>query len=229
MGPARSLCQGVGKQLGNAPHGQRRRLGFGGVYARRVTLPPQPDQKPARPKHPARLIWKIVAGLDLSACEKEVASFEREVGRSRWSPQLLTSILTYDYTLGTGSARELERLMASDPGLRWLGAMEVVNHHTLSDFRVREMERLQGILTQVLALLANENLVDLVVWGLDRFRLRGVVKANQEAFWMVLAFTMDRWLLLRRQATSARGSLGDPARDFLLPSLFLTARTPFYR
>ena len=82
------------------------------------------------------------------------------MGRSRWSPQLLTSILTYGYTLGTGSARELERLMASDPGLRWLGAMEVVNHHTLSDFRVQKMERLQGILTQVLALLANENLVD---------------------------------------------------------------------
>ena len=98
-----------------------------------MTLPPQPEKKPARPKykaiqrergefshlyidhligadHPARLIWKIVAGLDLSAFENEVASFEQEVGRSRWSPQLLTSILTYGYTLGTGSARELERL-----------------------------------------------------------------------------------------------------------------------
>ena len=102
-------------------------------------MPPQPEKKPARPKykailrdrgeftdlyidhligadHPARLIWKIVADLDLSEFEKDVASFEREVGRSRWSPQLLTSILTYGYTLGTGSARELERLMASDPG-----------------------------------------------------------------------------------------------------------------
>ena len=160
-----------------------------------MTLPPQPEKKPARPKykaiqrdrgeftdlyidhligadHPARLIWKIVADLDLSAFEKDVASFEREVGRSRWSPQLLTSILTYGYTLGTGSARELERLMASDPGLRWLGAMEVVNHHTLSDFRVQKMENLQGILTQVLALLANENLVDFACLLQDGTKMR---------------------------------------------------------
>jgi transposase len=160
-----------------------------------VTLPPQPEKKPARPKykaiqrergeystlyidhligadHPARLIWKIVAGLDLSAFEKEVASFEKEVGRSRWSPQLLTSILTYGYTLGTGSARELERLMERDPGLRWLGALEVVNHHTLSDFRVQKIERLQGILTQVLALLASEDLVDFTCLLQDGTKMR---------------------------------------------------------
>lgn len=110
--------------------------------------------------HPARLIWEIVSGLDLSGFEKEVASFEREVGRPRWSPQLLVSVLVYGYTLGTGSARELERLMETEPGLRWLCGLETVNHHTLSDFRVEKSERLQTILTQVLALLASEDLVD---------------------------------------------------------------------
>ena len=148
-----------------------------------MRLPPQPKQPAARPKyraiqrergefvdlyidhligadHPARLIWKIVETLDLSTFETEVASFEKGVGRSRWPPQVLTSILIYSYTLGTGSAREIERLMRTDPGLRWLGATEVVNHHTLSDFRVQGLEKLQSILTQVLALLASENLVD---------------------------------------------------------------------
>jgi transposase len=110
--------------------------------------------------HPARLIWEIVNGLDLSAFEQEVASFEREVGRPRWSPQVLISVLVYGYTVGTGSARELERLMETEPGLRWLCGLEKVNHHTLSDFRVEKTERLQTILTQVLALLANEELVD---------------------------------------------------------------------
>jgi hypothetical protein len=37
------------------------------------------------------------------------------------------------------------------------------------------------------------------VWRLDRFRLRGLAKVTKEAFWMVLAFTMDRWLLLKRR------------------------------
>lgn len=166
-----------------------------------MKLPPQPAPPAARPKyrpiqrergefidlyidhligadHPARLIWKIVETLDLSAFEKEVASFEKGVGRSRWPPQVLTSILIYSYTLGTGSAREIERLMASEPGLRWLGAMEVVNHHTLSDFRVQGLERLQGILTQVLALLANEDLVDFQCLLQDGTKLRAAAGAG---------------------------------------------------
>jgi transposase len=166
-----------------------------------VTLPPQPEPSPARPKyrpiqrergafvdfyidhligadHPARLIWKIVAGLDLSAFEAEVASFEKGVGRSRWPPAVLASILIYSYTLGTGSAREIERLMSSDPGLRWLGAMEVVNHHTLSDFRVQKLERLQGILTQVLALLASEELVDFQCLLQDGTKMRAAAGAG---------------------------------------------------
>jgi transposase len=166
-----------------------------------VRLPPQPEKPAARPKyraiqrergefvdlyidhligadHPARLIWKIVERLDLSAFEAEVASFEKGVGRSRWPPQVLTSILIYSYTLGTGSAREIERLMASDPGLRWLGAMEVVNHHTLSDFRVQGLAKLQGILTQVLALLASEDLVDFQCLLQDGTKLRAAAGAG---------------------------------------------------
>jgi hypothetical protein len=37
------------------------------------------------------------------------------------------------------------------------------------------------------------------VWGLNRFRLRGLAKVTKEAFWMVMAFTMDHWLMLRRK------------------------------
>src|ERR1700742_4033649 len=97
-----------------------------------MRFPPQPEKPPGKPKyraihrergefvdlyidhligadHPARLIWKIVETLNLSAFEAEVASFEKGVGRSRWPPQVLTSILIYSYTLGTGSAREIER------------------------------------------------------------------------------------------------------------------------
>ena len=128
--------------------------------------------------HPARLIWKIVESLDLSAFETEVASFEKGVGRSRWPPQVLISILIYGYTLGTGSAREIERLMRTDPGLRWLGATEVVNHHTLSDFRVQGLEKLQGILTQVLALLASENLVDFQCLLQDGTKIRAAAGAG---------------------------------------------------
>lgn len=110
--------------------------------------------------HPARMIWELVGRLDLQAFEAEANSFENEPGRSRWEPRLLVSVLAYGYTLGTGSAREITRLMGHEPGLRWLVALETINHHTLSDFRTQQLERLQGILTQVLAVLAEEKLVD---------------------------------------------------------------------
>ena len=40
------------------------------------------------------------------------------------------------------------------------------------------------------------------VWGLNRFRLRGLAKVTKEAFWMVLAFTLNHWLMLRRRPNS---------------------------
>ena len=112
------------------------------------------------PDHPARMIWGIVGRMDLSAWEKKVASFEKEAGRAAWPPRLLLSVLVYGYTLGTSSAREMERWMEHEPGLRWLTGLDAINHHTLSDFRTQEVESLKGMLTQVLALLASEDLVD---------------------------------------------------------------------
>ena len=122
--------------------------------------------------HPARMIWGIVGKLDLSAFESEVASFEKQCGRAAWPPRLLVSVLAYGYTLGTGSARELERMMEHEPGLRWLVAMEKVNHHTLSDFRRQDLEKLKGIFTQVLALLAHEDGVDFQTLLQDGTKMR---------------------------------------------------------
>lgn len=122
--------------------------------------------------HPARMIWGIVGKLDLSAFESEVASFENEAGRPAWAPRLLVSVLAYGYTLGTGSAREMERMMEHEPGLRWLMGLDTLNHHTLSDFRRQDKEKLKGVFTQVLALLANEDLVDFQTLLQDGTKMR---------------------------------------------------------
>jgi transposase len=110
--------------------------------------------------HPARMIWELTGRLELSGFEKEVASLEKQAGRAAWPRRVLISVLAYSYTLGTSSAREMERWMEHEPGLRWLMGLETINHHTLSDFRKQDVERLKAILTEVLALLASEDLVD---------------------------------------------------------------------
>jgi transposase len=132
------------------------------------------------PEHPARLIWELVGRMDLSAFEKGIASREGGSGRSCWMPQLLISLLIYGYTRGVASARQLERMMAWEPGLRWLGGMEIVNHHTLSDFRLQERERLQELLTKVLALLAAEDQVDFAVLLQDGTKIKAA--ASRQSF-----------------------------------------------
>ena len=122
--------------------------------------------------HAARMIWEITGRLDLSAFDKKAASFENEAGRAAWPPRLLISVLVYCYTLGTSSAREMERLMEYEPGLRWLMSLATINHHTLSDFRKRDGEQLKGILAQVLAVLASEELVDFQILLQDGTKMK---------------------------------------------------------
>jgi transposase len=85
--------------------------------------------------HPVRAIWIFLDRLDLSKFSEEQRAVEGSVGRSAISPHLLLSIWIYSYARGVSSARQISREMEHEPGLQWLAGMEVVNHHTLSDFR----------------------------------------------------------------------------------------------
>ena len=43
--------------------------------------------------------------------------------------------------------------MEREPGLRWLAGMEVINHTTLSDFRTAHRAALDGVFTELLAVM----------------------------------------------------------------------------
>ena len=98
--------------------------------------------------HPGRGIWEVVQGLDVSRYESGIRSRRGEVGRAAWSPQLLIAVWLYGYSRGVTSARELERQMEYEPGLMWLTGMEVINHHSLSDFRIEHGEALTDLFAQ---------------------------------------------------------------------------------
>jgi hypothetical protein len=87
---------------------------------------------------------------------------------------LLAALWIYGYSLGIGSARALERMQAHEPGLRWLCADEAVNHHTLSDFRVRRGEALDALFSQILTALDRDGLVDLQTVAHDGTKVRAV-------------------------------------------------------
>jgi transposase len=107
-------------------------------------------------KHAARAIWEMVQRVDVSKFEEQVASWEGEGGRPCWPAEVLISVVLYGYSMGTASARELERLQKYEPGLRWLCANQIINYHTISDFRVRHEGALQELFARILGVLSEE-------------------------------------------------------------------------
>ena len=111
--------------------------------------------------HAARAIWELSGTLDLSGFLVDNKSVEGRAGAERTDPRLLISVWVYGLTLGIGSARDLERRLEQEPGLRWLCGDETVNHHTLSDFRVAHAAAVEKIFSQVLAALSQSGMVRL--------------------------------------------------------------------
>lgn len=142
--------------------------------------------------HPARGIWEVVEELDVSRYEAGIRSRRGEVGRAAWPPRLLIAIWLYGYSRGVTSARELERQMEYEPGLMWLTGMEVINHHTLSDFRIERREELTELFAQMVVVLCHAGLVKMRLVahdgtkiraqaGADSFRREGRLKEQLEA------------------------------------------------
>ena len=130
--------------------------------------------------HNARAIWIFLGRLDLGKFSEEQRALEGNAGRSAISPRLLLSIWIYSYSRGVSSARQISREMEHEPGLQWLSGMEVVNHHTLSDFRVAHSTALQHLMEQVLGVLLSEGLVGLERVTQDGTKIRA--QASKRSF-----------------------------------------------
>ncbi len=132
------------------------------------------------PDHPARNIWEVLGELDLSRFVAKVKVIQGGAGRNAWDPRLLISMWLYAYSRGISSAREIERQSKYEPGLQWLTGLQVVNHHTLSDFRVEQGEELQQLFVQVLAMLQLKKLIVLERVTQDGTKIRANV--NKKTF-----------------------------------------------
>src|SRR5258708_6655558 len=128
--------------------------------------------------HPGRGIWEVVQGLDVSKYEAAIRSRRGEVGRAAWPPQLMIAVWLYGYSRGVTSARELERQMEYEPGLLWLTGMEVINHHTLSDFRIEHEEALTELFSQMLVVLSDAGLVKMELVAHDGTKIRAQAGAD---------------------------------------------------
>lgn len=132
------------------------------------------------PDHFARNVWQLLGGMDLSRFAADIKSVRGHAGRNAWEPRLLIAMWIYAYSRGVASAREIERQCAYEPAFRWLTGLKVVNHHTLSDFRVAHGASLQKLFVQVLGILSMEKLITLERVTVDGTKVRACV--NKKTF-----------------------------------------------
>jgi len=111
--------------------------------------------------HRARMVWAFVEGLNLAPLYELIGSREGEAGRPPADPAVVLALWLYASLEGVGSARELARLCERDAAYRWLCGGVAVNHHGLADFRVAHGEFLDGLLSESIAAMVVEGLVDL--------------------------------------------------------------------
>ena len=124
------------------------------------------------PDHPARIVWDFVEGLDLSPLYDSIKSVAGNAGRPCIDPKILMALWLYATIDGVGSARQLDRLCRAHDAYRWILGDVAINYHTLADFRTDHVALLDRLLTQSVAALMAEGLVDLERVAQDGMRVR---------------------------------------------------------
>lgn len=122
--------------------------------------------------HPARAVWEFVESLDLSPLYAQVLAVEGRAGRPATDPRIHLALWLYATVEGVGSARALERLTQQHDAYRWICGGVSINHHSLSDFRVQQVELLDRLLTHSVAVLMSQGLVKLQRVAQDGVRVR---------------------------------------------------------
>jgi transposase len=122
--------------------------------------------------HQARMVWKYVEGLNLSPLREQIKAVEGRPGHPPIDPRILMALWLYATLRGVGSARELARRCQEDLSFQWLCGGVSVNHHTLSDFRVGQVEFLDETFTRSIALLRQQDLVTLDRVAQDGMKVR---------------------------------------------------------
>lgn len=122
--------------------------------------------------HRARMVWAAVERLDLSAFYASIDAREGTAGQPATDPAILLALWVFATSEGIGSARHLERLCARDHAYLWLCGGVTVNRTMLAEFRVQHGDAVDGLLTQLLAVLMNNGLLELQRVAHDGVRVR---------------------------------------------------------
>jgi transposase len=122
--------------------------------------------------HQVRSVWAYVDSLDLSRFYANYKAVEGEAGRKPADPRILLTIWLFATIEGITSGRRLAKLCKRDAVYMWICGHVGVNYNLLNDFRVQHIEALQDLMSQTIAILQHNGLIDFERISQDGVRVR---------------------------------------------------------
>jgi transposase len=188
-----------------------------------LLLPPSVQDFVAE-DHLARFVVSLVRdGLDLSAI---YASYAGEKGQPPYHPAMMTALLLYGYAVGVYSSRRLAKACLERVDFMAIVTLDAPDFRTVSDFRKRHLQALQGLFVQVLKLCERAGLVKLGHVALDGTKVKANASKHKAMSYarMVerekeLAAEVRRWLAAAEAADAEEDKLfGADKRGDELPA-----------
>jgi transposase len=130
------------------------------------------------PEHPVRDVWQFVESLDLSAVLAQIRAVPGRAGAPAIDPRILMGLWLQGTIDGVGSSRALAELCEAHLVYRWLCGGVAVGYHVLADFRTGHGDVLDRLLTETVAVLLKEELIDLTRVAQDGMRVRAAAGAS---------------------------------------------------
>ena len=131
-------------------------------------------------QHQVRCVWSYVCNLDRSQFYVDYQAVDGRAGRQPVDPRILLTLWLYATIEGITSGRRLAKLTKRDAVYMWICGNVGVNYNLLNAFRVDHVESLQNLMTQTIALLQQQNLIDFKRISQDGLRVRA--KAGKSSF-----------------------------------------------
>jgi transposase len=158
--------------------------------------------------HPVRAVWALVLRWDLTLFLQGIRARGARPGRSATDPQLLIALWLYAAIEGIGCGRQLARLCIESDPYKWLCGGVSLNYHTLNDFRVDHEEALDDLLTQMIAVLTQAQIVSVQRIAQDGTRIRAGAGANSFGERETLE---KHWEAARAHLEAIQQAAADPA------------------
>jgi len=122
--------------------------------------------------HAVRAIWEFIGKLDLNEFYSTLQVSYDQPGRPASDPQVLLALWVYATVEGIGSARQLARLSENHDVYRWIRGGVPVDYHLLAEFRVSHQKEIDDLITQIIAVLLKEQVIELKRVSQDGMKVR---------------------------------------------------------